>query len=208
MWFFYDLFVIFYYADENTPFFLEWRFKWCYIEIQNASKTIFKRFNDNQMKANPDKSHFICTSRVKTSIRIENEPIRNSSCKKLLGVLFDNKLTFQSHIDNLCQKASQTLNAISRVTSYMDFDKKKISCKCFFYGCFFNKNKINRLHEKYLQLIYCDKRSSVEDLLEKDNSVSIHNKKLQVLAIEMFRLHTKTSPAIMQEVFLVKEQRN
>ena len=43
------------------------------------------------------------------------------------------------------------------------------------------------------------------DLLEKDNSVSIHHKNLQGLAIEMFKIHTKTSPEIMQEVFLVKE---
>ena len=44
--------------------------------------------------------------------------------------------------------------------------------------------------------------------MEKDNSVSIHYKNLQALAIEMFKVHTKTSPEIMQEVFLVKEQGN
>ena len=54
---------------------------------------------------------------------------------------------------------------------------------------------------KDVQLIYNDKRSSFEDLLEKDNSVSIHHKNLQALAIEMFKVHTKTSPEIMQEVF-------
>ena len=70
------------------------------------------------------------------------------------------------------------------------------------------KNKINRLHERCLQLIYNDKRSSFEDLLEKDNSVSIHNKNLQALAIEMYKIHTKTSPEIMQEIFLVKEKGN
>ena len=53
-----------------------------------------------------------------------------------------------------------------------------------------------------------DKRSSLEDLLEKDNSVSIHHKNPQALAIEMFKIHTKTSLEIMQEVFLVKEQGN
>ena len=52
-------------------------------------------------------------------------------------------------------------------------------------------NKINRLHERYLQLICNDKRSSFEDLLEKDNSVSIHHKNLQALAIETFKVHTK-----------------
>ena len=44
--------------------------------------------------------------------------------------------------------------------------------------------------------------------MEKDKSVSIHHKNLQALAIEMFQVHSKTSPEIMQEVFLVKEQRN
>ena len=69
-------------------------------------------------------------------------------------------------------------------------------------------NKINRLHERCLRLIYNDKRSSFEDLLEKDNSVSIHHKNLQALAIVVFKVHTKTSPEIIQEVFLVKEQGN
>ena len=44
--------------------------------------------------------------------------------------------------------------------------------------------------------------------MEKDNSISIHHENLQTLAIEMFKVHTKTSPEIMQEVFLVKEQGN
>ena len=49
---------------------------------------------------------------------------------------------------------------------------------------------------------------SLINLLEKDNSVSIHHKNLQALAIEMFKTHTKTSPGLMQELFLVKEQGN
>ena len=69
-------------------------------------------------------------------------------------------------------------------------------------------NKINRLHERRLRLMDNNKRSSFEDLLEKDNSVSIHHKNLQALAINMFKVHTKTSPEIMQEVFQVKEQGN
>ena len=36
----------------------------------------------------------------------------------------------------------------------------------------------------------------------------MHYKNLQTLAIGMFKVHTKTSPEIIQEVFLVKEQKN
>ena len=46
----------------------------------------------------------------------ENEQISNISCEKVLGVSFDSKLTFQAHIDNICKKASQKLNVISRIT--------------------------------------------------------------------------------------------
>ena len=88
------------YADENTPFFVSDHLSDVMLKLQNVSKTLFKWFNDNQMKANPDKCYFICSSSVKTSIMIEHKQIRNSSCEKLLVMFSDCKLTFQSHIDD------------------------------------------------------------------------------------------------------------
>ena len=70
---------------------------WNILKLQNAAKTLLKWFNDNQMKANPGKCHFIYSSSVKTSIMIQNEQISDSPCKKMFGVFFDSKLTFQSH---------------------------------------------------------------------------------------------------------------
>ena len=208
------------YVDDNTPFFVGDRLNDVILKSQNASKTLFKWFNDNQTKVNPNKCHFFCSSSIKTSIMIENKQIRKCSCEKTLDVFFDSKLTFQSHIDNICKKASQKLNAISNITPYMDFNKKRSAVNAFSVAQFnycpliwmcHNRtysNKINRLHEKCLRLIYNKKRSSFEDLLEKDNSVSINHKNLQALPIEMFKVQTKTSPEIMQEVFQIKEQGN
>ena len=65
---------------------------------------------------------------------------------------------------------------------------------------------MNRLHERCLRLIYNDKCLSSEDILAKDKSVSKHHKNIHALAIEMFKLYTKTSPGIMQEVFQIKDQ--
>ena len=104
------------YADDNTPFFVGGDLSDVILKLQNASKKLFKWFSDNQTKVDPGKCHFICSSSVKTSIMIENEEIRSSSFEELLGVFFDSKLTFQSHTDSICKKASQKLNAISRIT--------------------------------------------------------------------------------------------
>ena len=138
------------------------------LKLQNDSKTLFKWFNDNQTKANPYKSHFICSSSIKTSIMIENEQIGNSSCEKLLNMFFDSKLTFQSHMDIICKKASQ----IIRITLSIGFNKKRLALNAFFMAQFnycqliwichnrtYN-SKINRLHETCLRLIYNTKRSS------------------------------------------------
>ena len=50
-------------------------------------------------------------------------------------------------------------------------------------------------------LIYGDKTSSFEELLEKDKSVSIHTRKLQMLATKMFKVYRSMSPAILSELF-------
>ena len=84
------------------------------------------------MKAIPDKYHFICSSNLKACIMIENREIHNSTCEKLLGLFFDNKLTIQSHADNICKKETHKLNAISKIVPYMDFNKRKLVVNAFF----------------------------------------------------------------------------
>ena len=67
-------------------------------------------------------------------------------------------------------------------------------------------NKINRLHERCLLIIYNDKTSTFNELLEKDNSVSIHYKKIQALAIEIYKVANGVSPVIMNEIIQLKEE--
>ena len=62
-------------------------------------------------------------------------------------------------------------------------------------------NKINQLHEKCMRLIYEDKTSSSEELLEQDKSVSIHTRNLQILAAEMFKVYRSMSAPVFNELF-------
>ena len=71
------------------------------------------------------------------------------------------------------------------------------------FGCFTvvkSNNKIKRLHERCLRLIYGDKKSSYKNLLEKDNSVSIHHKNIKALAVEMFKVKNKLCPEITGDI--------
>ena len=49
-------------------------------------------------------------------------------------------------------------------------------------------NKINRMHERSLRVVYNYKNFTFKDLLDKDKAVSIHTRNLQILVTEMFEV--------------------
>ena len=64
--------------------------------------------------------------------------------------------------------------------------------------------KINRLHKRALRIVYQDNDLSFEELLQKDNSVSIHNRNIQLVAIEMFNVRNDLSPDIVRDIYKEK----
>ena len=66
-------------------------------------------------------------------------------------------------------------------------------------------NRINNIHERALRLTYKDNKSSFKQLLEKDHSVTVHQKNLQVLVTEIFKVKNNLAPDIMKDVFKLKE---
>ena len=65
-------------------------------------------------------------------------------------------------------------------------------------------NRINKIHERSLRLVYNDNVSSFNELLNTDKSVTIHERNLQELAIEIFKVLNGLSPKFKEEVFSVK----
>ena len=83
-------------ADDNTPYTTGNSIEEVIQKLENAAKMLFQWFNDNQMKANPDKCHFLCHSNSEDSLTIETQKIKNSKFKKLLGIKLDSKLNVNS----------------------------------------------------------------------------------------------------------------
>ena len=96
---------------------------------ENTSVDLSKWFKNNGIKANADKCHLLVNSKEKVCTKIGPYNIESSEQQKLLGVLIDNKLTFDKHINNLCGKASQKLNALCRVSSFMSTNEKRLVMK-------------------------------------------------------------------------------
>ena len=70
------------------------------------------------------------------------------------------------------------------------------------------RSRSNMLHEICQRIIYNDKQSSFTELLNKDNSVSIHIRNMRRLPIEMFRFYNGLSPLLMNNVFKLKAEKS
>ena len=97
---------------------------------------LFHWFSDNFFKANPDKCHLPINTDENVSLKIKNETITNSSNEKLLRILFNNKFDFDEHVTLFSRKASQKLNALARVSHYMNLAQSRLIMNAFifFYG--------------------------------------------------------------------------
>ena len=143
--------------------------------------------------------------------------IKNKQNEKLLGITIDSKLSFDKNIQQICSRASAKLKALARIAPFMNITKRKILMNAFFNAQFsycpltwmFHSrklnNKINKLHERCLRIVYNNNSSSYEELLETDNSISVHFRNEQVLAIKLYKVVNGFSPDIMQDVFPLNE---
>ena len=151
------------------------------------------------------------------SINIDNEVIKNSN-KKLLGINLNNRLGFDTHVANICSRVSKKLHALARISQYMSIHKRRMTMKAFIASEFgycplvwmFHSRKlnsrVNKLHERTLRIVYQDYASSFTELLEKDNSTTMHSRNIQLLATELFKVNNKMSPPLVNEIFVENAQ--
>ena len=173
------------YADDNTPYCIGKTPEEVISQLEKSSKSIFEWFENNGLKGNPDKCHLLLSKNDNFEANINENRIFNT---KLLGVTFDNQLNFNLHISKICKTVSNKLHALARVSHYMDEGNRRILFNSYFLSQFYycpliwmnhNKSvhkKIKSFHERALRLICCDHSINFQELLQRDNSVAIHQK--------------------------------
>jgi hypothetical protein len=87
--------------------------------LEKDSLNLIDWFTSNQRKVNPDKFQSIAIGKNTQSknifFNLNGNIIKTEDEVKLLGVTIDYELKFNSHITNICRKASRQLNVLKRM---------------------------------------------------------------------------------------------
>ena len=205
------------YADDTTPYACGENIRVAISELRSLAFGLFKWFEKNHMKANPGKSHILLSNKKTENVKINDVVLTSGFEEKLLGITLDSELKFEKYITDICNKASQKIHVLSRTTSYMSLNKRRLLRKTFvesqFNYCpliwiFHSRrlnNKINNVHKKALRIVYSDYKSTFQELLDKGNSFSVHHRNIQTLAIEIYKHIPGLSPAIMGKVLKINK---
>ena len=202
------------YVDDNTPYTCSSNIEEVLENFQGALEQLFQWFSANHLVANAGKCHLLTSSKITNNIAISNTNVSSEQKVKLLGINLESRLNFDYHVNTLLNKANKKYHALARVCNYMNTNKRRVLMKAFITSQFsycplvwmFHSrtmnNRINTLHEKALRLVYTNKPNlSFDDLLKEDKSVKIHQKNLQILATEIYKVKNDLGPKIMADIF-------
>ena len=151
---------------------------------------------------------------------MNNNEISSSSKEKLLGILLDNKLNFDSHITSLCKKAGQKLSVLAGINHCLTQDQKiwplnsVVQSQFSYYPLIwmvtsrYLNNALNSIHERALRLIYNDYDLPFDRILEDKKQKSIHQKNIDSLAIEIYKFQAGLTTPIMSDLFVTRENYN
>ena len=187
------------FADDNTIYSCQNDLKTILKDLRYDMVNLLRWFKENSMKANPKKFQFMIlgkTSRQPITLNINQIKVKESQKVLLLGLTIDNQLTFKDHVDMLCSTANYKLHALRRIRKYLTPVKARLLYNAFINSQFNYASviwmfcrkkyylKIAKIQHKALKIIY-NSNESYEALLTRNNEVSIHQKHLRALEMDV-----------------------
>ena len=134
----------------------------------------------------------------------------------LLGFTIDCKLNFNNHAKMVCNNANRRVSALMRLRNTLSVEQKLVLLNSYvmsqfnycssvwmFHGKVANE-RIKRVHERALRVVYNDFSSNYQLLLSKGNHVTIHQKNLKTLSVKVFKSTHGYSPNFINAMFHVK----
>ena len=186
------------YADGNTLYKSGKNIKKIKNDLNLDFMISHKWFRENYMVLNPGTCHYIVIGDNDPSHKIiwNNKQIVRSNEEKLLGILLDSKLNFDSHITSLCKKTGQKFTRLARINHHLIPVKKTLWLYSVVKSQFsyylliwiftfqYLSNALNSIPEHVLRFIYNDYELPFDGILaEKLKKYILKN--TESLAIEI-----------------------
>ena len=209
------------YADDTNIYACDMDLGNLIRRLEHDSLVAIEWFESNYMKLNGDKCHFLIAGNKHEHLWLNfgESQIWETQSEKILGVTIDNKLKFEEHIKSILASAGKKLSAIARMSHILSFSKLRLLMKSFvdsqFSYCpliwmFCSRsmnNRINKLQERTLRILYRDDISSFEELLVRDNSITAHERNIKLLAKEMYKVKNDILPNALGEFITKRDLR-
>ena len=119
------------FPDDNTPYLSTKNVEDVIEFLERASVSLFRWFENNLLKGNADKCHFLVRTSQEVSLNVNNFEI-NSDFEKLLGVKFGSKFRFDQHITDLRRRASRRIHTLARTMPFMNLSNRRLLMNSFF----------------------------------------------------------------------------
>ena len=191
------------YADDNSMSYSSSTLQGVLSSLLNYCKIAVEWFGNNGMKANSTKFQFMVLSPNPTDdIEFEldeNTILRPQKSVKALGVIINNRLTFSDQISACCLKAARQLNALVRISKYLDPKDKNVIFNSFIRSNFeycplvwhfcgkTNNNKLEKIQERSLRILHDTYELSYEELSNKNGSNTLLLHRLKLFIMETYK---------------------
>ena len=137
---------------------------------------------------------------------------------KLLGVYIDEEFNFAGHISELCTIASQKVGMLVRLRNFIPCNAKlmlyKTSILPYLTYCHSvwkickspDSRKIERIQKRALRAVYKSRTETYEELLTRAKLPALYNRRLQDIAILMYKIKYRMAHRCVSELFTIKSR--
>ena len=182
--------------------------------LQSDCNHAIEWFNNNDIKANPDKFQFMMLSSSSLApVELSLDSITSQYYVKVLGIIIDKQLTFNEHISLCCAKATRQLNAFARISKYLNPNSRRTIhhsfvasnfsyCPLVWHFCGKTNNaKLEKIQERSLRIMCNDYTSSYEDLLRNTGLLTLLLNRLRCMHLETFKSALRLNAECLHGIF-------
>ena len=148
-------------------------------------------------------------------IVINDTVIDQKSKITLFRVTLDDQLSFSSHVRNVCRKVSCQVGVLLRLRNHIPTSVKlhivKFAiiphltyCQTVCHFCrSSDARKLERIQEQALRTVYCDNKSTYEELLLRAKLLTLRTRRLQAISIIMYKVKKGLASSYVADLFIV-----